>query len=122
MGRKRGLKFNVTAAQRIGLEAQRLDKELGKDIDFVLIPVIIYWGLWANCYVKREDPDFTFEDVSDWVDSNMDNTEVFREIIRAFFESKQIGGQEQQGVDEKKSSTSQQRKAGKSSARMSPGR
>jgi len=29
---------------------------------------VIYGGLIANCTVKREEPDFTFEDVVEWVD------------------------------------------------------
>lgn len=28
----------------------------------------VYGGLVANCYAKSEDPDFTFENVCDWVD------------------------------------------------------
>jgi hypothetical protein len=30
---------------------------------------LVYAGLKANCFVKREESDFTFEQVCDWVDA-----------------------------------------------------
>lgn len=29
---------------------------------------LVYSGLRANCYVKREEPDFNFEQVCEWVE------------------------------------------------------
>lgn len=117
LGRRRGLKFGMLAAQRIMLEAQKLNASLGTEVDVALVPVIVYWGLFNNCYVKREDPDFTFEDVCDWVDANMEKHELFADIIKSFYDSRIVKGQaEEQADDEKKSSTSQPRKGGRTSA------
>jgi hypothetical protein len=61
-GKLRGLKFN-----QLALEVYN------KNIDFErpmasAIYATFYAGLLGNCYVKREEPDFTFEQVTDWVD------------------------------------------------------
>lgn len=61
-GKDRGLKFN-----QLSLETYT------KCVDFEranssTIYATFYAGLTGNCYVKREEPDFTFEDVTDWVD------------------------------------------------------
>ena len=45
----------------------------------------VYAGLMANCYVKSEEPDFTFEDVCDWTDK-LGVTEL-EKIKTAFEES-----------------------------------
>jgi len=116
LGRTRGLKFGMLAVQQIGMEMQKLGKVFGDNsIDLAAVPVIIYWGLFNNCYIKREDPDFTFEDVSDFVDENINTPEIFTPILKAFYDSKFIqpttpSNQEEQ----KKSSTSTRKKGGKS--------
>ena len=118
LGRKRGLKFGMLAAQRIMLEAQKLNATLGTDVDVALVPVIVYWGLFNNCYVKREDPDFTFEEVCDWVDEHVNQPDLFVNAIRCFYDSRVVKAnmpEEEEG--EKKSSTSRPRKAGKTSGR-----
>ena len=120
LGRRRGLKFGMLAAQQIMLQAQRLNKTFGNELDLVLVPVIVYWGLWNNCYNKQEDPDFTFEQVSEWVDENIDKPDLFAEIVRCFYESKVVAAsidklKAQAGDDEKKSSTSPQSADGMSS-------
>jgi hypothetical protein len=113
LGRKRGLKFGMTAVHKIAIDAQKLGATIGNNIDYEVIPVIVYWGLFNNCYVKREDPDFTFEDVVEWVDGHVNQPELFTEVIKTFYESKAVQGKQPEG-EEKKSSTSRQRKAGKS--------
>lgn len=118
LGQMRGLKFGMLAVQQITLQAQKLNLALGAEIDLALVPVIVYWGLFNNCYVKREDPDFCFEDVCDWVDENVTKTEVFTEIVKCFYDSRIIRDSMPEAVspveEEKKSSTSQKKKAGKS--------
>jgi hypothetical protein len=118
LGRRRGLKFGMLATQRIMLEAQKLNTTLGTEVDVALIPVIVYWGLFNNCYVKREDPDFTFEEVCDWVDDNISNPGLFTDIIKCFYSSRivkaDIPGSDE---NEKKSSTSRRKRDGKTSAR-----
>lgn len=117
LGRTRGLKFGMLAVQQIGMEMQKLGKVFGDNsIDLAAVPVIIYWGLFNNCYIKKEDPDFTFEDVVDWVDSNISTPDLFTPILQAFYDSKFLqpttttAPQEEQ----KKSSTSTRKKAGTS--------
>jgi len=48
----------------------------------------VFAGLVANCYVKGEEPDFTFENVCDWVDA-IEGTETI-EFIKKTFEESQV--------------------------------
>lgn len=122
LGRRRGLKFGMPAAQQIMLAAHRLNKTFGNELDLVLVPVIVYWGLWNNCYNKQEDPDFTFENVSEWVDDNLDKADMFGEIVKCFYESKVVASSLEKLAkeEEKKSSTSQPTQDGTSSEVSSP--
>lgn len=127
LGRRRGLKFGMLAAQQIMLQAQRLNKTFGSELDLVLVPVIVYWGLWNNCYNKQEDPDFTFEEVSEWVDENVGQVELLGDIVKCFYQSKVVAAsiERMQGEakeDEKKSSTSPPKQDGMSSESSSQGR
>lgn len=61
-GRERGFKFNQYALEIFTLH---LDQNAIKTSS---IYATFYAGLRGNCYVKNEDPDFTFEDVVEWVD------------------------------------------------------
>ena len=124
LGRVRGVKFGLPAVQQITLETQKLGKTLGENLDAVVVPIIVYWGLWNCCYVKREDPDFTFEAVVEWVEDNLHRSELLAEIVKCFYESRVVKGNMQQEEEEeqKKSSTSQRRKDGKSSAPSSAAR
>lgn len=113
LGRTRGFKFGMLAVQQIGMEMQKLGKVFGDNsIDLAAVPVIIYWGLFNNCYIKKEDPDFTFEDVVDWVDSNIGNPDLFTPILQAFYDSKFLQPTLQPTQEEKKSSTSTRKKGG----------
>ena len=112
LGKMRGIKFGMIAVQQITLEAQKLGKVLGVSLDFAMVPVIVYWGLYNNCYVKREEPDFTFEDVSDFVDENLSDTKIFEDIVTCFYQSKLIAGQPVGEQSEKKSTTLKKRKGG----------
>jgi hypothetical protein len=112
LGKMRGVKFGMIAVQQITLEAQKLGKVLGVSLDFAMVPVIVYWGLYNNCYVKREEPDFTFEDVSDFVDENLSDTKIFEDIVTCFYQSKLIAGQPVGDHSEKKSTTLKKKKAG----------
>ncbi len=117
LGRVRGLKFGMIAVQQINQDAQKLGLKLGASVDLAMVPVIVYWGLFNNCYVKREDPDFTFEDVADFVDDNISNPVMFQDIVKCFYESKIVTGAVAANVDpvdEKKSTTLKNKKAGKS--------
>ncbi len=61
-GKERGLKFNQMATIII---AQKADIE---NYAATAGYAIVYAGLKANCYVKSEECDFTFEQVCDWVE------------------------------------------------------
>ena len=91
-GKLRGLKFN-----QLSLEVYT--KHVGTGMSSAIYATF-YAGLVGNCYVKQEEPDFTFEDVTDWVDHlyEKDKTEiekvcamwadtyVYREWIKEFKE------------------------------------
>jgi hypothetical protein len=62
--------------------------------------------------VKREEPDFTFEDVSDFVDENLTDTKIFEDIVTCFYQSKLIAGQPVGEQSEKKNTTLKKRKGG----------
>lgn len=115
LGRRRGLKFGLLAQNQIALETQKLGQVLaGNAVDFALVPVILYWGLFNNCYIKREDPDFTFEDVVNFVDDNVGTPEIFTPVIECLLHSRTAdNGTAAEPTDEqKKSTTSRNRKGG----------
>jgi hypothetical protein len=115
-GRKRGLKFGTIAIRQITLYSEKNGKALGETLDLALIPIIVYWGLFNNCYIKQEDPDFTFEDVVEFVDDNISKPEIFTDIVKCLYSSKLVSAAVTASDDkaEKKSSTSPKRKAGTS--------
>ena len=115
LGRKRGLKFGMLAKQQISLESQKLGQVLnGNSVDFALVPVIVYWGLFNNCYIKREDPDFTFEDVVNFVEDNVGNPDMFTPVLNCLYESSvtATGTEAEPKDEEKKSTTLTKRKGG----------
>jgi cytochrome c1 len=61
-GKERGLKFNQMSLE---VFTKNLDENAIKSTS---IYATFYAGLVGNCYAKREEPDFTFEQVVDWVD------------------------------------------------------
>jgi hypothetical protein len=85
-GEPRGLKFNQMAVVT-----------MTKYLDFENVPAtygyaLVYSGLVASCYVKREEPNFTFEQVCDWVDElsieeltqirdKFEETQAFKNLI-----------------------------------------
>jgi len=61
-GKLRGLKFNQLA---IVILSQKADPErYSETANYAMV----FAGLTANCYVKQDPADFTFEEVCDWVD------------------------------------------------------
>jgi hypothetical protein len=108
----RGLKFGMIAVQQITSDAQRLGKILGPSVDFAMVAVIVYWGMYNNCHVKREDPDFTFEDVSDYVDEHIAETQKFQDVVQCFYQSKLVAGNMVGDKSEKKNTTLKQKKGG----------
>jgi hypothetical protein len=111
LGKVRGLKFGSLAAENITMELVALGAATGGNYSTSMITVIIYWGLYNNAWSKKEDIDFTFEQVSDWVDENAGNdelVEVFGEIAKCYEAStstKQTIERLEQKLDEIKKKT-----------------
>ncbi len=61
-GKLRGLKFNQYAHIIIQEKIDPVHPSASVN------SALIYGGLKGNCYVKGEEPDFTFADVCDWVE------------------------------------------------------
>lgn len=60
-GKERGLKFNQLALEEMTTLASTTNTTAN-------VYAMFYGGLVGNSYTKREQPDYTFEDVCDWVD------------------------------------------------------
>lgn len=58
----RGLKFNNYA-----IEIMSPYQRTGSTFSFVY--ALFFGGLMGNSYAKREEPDYTFDEVIDWVDA-----------------------------------------------------
>jgi hypothetical protein len=116
LGRKRGIKFGTIAIRQITLYSEKNGKALGETLDLALIPIIVYWGLFNNCYIKQEDPDFTFEDVVEFVDDNISKPEIFTDIVKCLYSSKlvSVAVTTIEEKEQKKSSTLPKKKAGTS--------
>ena len=87
LGKVRGLKFGSLAAENITMELVALGAATGGNYSTAMMSVIIYWGLYNNAWGKREEIDFTFEQVCDWVDDNAGNdalVEVFADIAKCY--------------------------------------
>ena len=94
-GRARGLKFNQMAME-IMYQHYVEDSTAGN------VYAMVYAGLRGNSYVKSEQPDYTLEQVCDWVDEisvkdpglikqvedAMTSTEIFKELIKKGEENK----------------------------------
>jgi hypothetical protein len=109
LGKNRGIKFGVLAIQKIAMSVG--DQFSTQDI--TVLYEMLYWGLWNNCYVKKEVPDFTFEDVCDWVDSNINDVSFF-ERLGDCFKSANIIKYSVNNDEKKTQSTSKLKKVGTS--------
>lgn len=79
-GKLRGLKFNQLA---IELMAEYNDNQTATSVLYSMV----YAGLRGNDYVKRVDPEYSFEDVCDWVDGMDDKQQKLDKIAAALNES-----------------------------------
>lgn len=80
---KRGLKFNQLAVE---LYTKKTDWVNHTDASEVY--ATFYAGLMGNCSAKETEPDFTYEDVQDWVDDLSVDTK--KEVMKVFEESKKF--------------------------------
>lgn len=78
-GKLRGLKFNqlalITMSQYTDVNNESATAAYA----------LFYAGLYANCYVKRETPDFDFEKACEWLD--LLSKEDIEKITAAFNET-----------------------------------
>lgn len=81
-GKERGLKFNQLA---IELMSQYNDSNTTTGFIYAMI----YSGLRGASYVKREEPDYTFENVCDWID-NLENKDKIINDVSAVLTETQI--------------------------------
>lgn len=72
-GKQRGLKFNQLAIEVIA-------KYNKSETQTAFIYAMIYGGLMGNSYVKQEEPDYTFEQVCDWIDAMQNKNDVIANI------------------------------------------
>jgi hypothetical protein len=79
-GSVRGLKFNQMAMITV---ARYLDYE---NIEATFAYALVYAGLKANCFVKREEFTHSFEEVCDWVEQ-MDPADLLK--VKDVFEQTQ---------------------------------
>ena len=74
IGKDRGWKVNMMT---IELWSKQLDDSAFQSTSLY---GAVYAGLVANCKVKQEEPDFTYEDISDLVDE-MNLTDEGRKVL-----------------------------------------
>ena len=83
-GQERGLKFNQLAvevfAKNINLEAVQISS----------VYAMFYAGLIGNCVAKKVDQDFTFEQVTEWVDELFENDPDKIKAVDACFSETQF--------------------------------
>jgi hypothetical protein len=79
-GKLRGLKFNQLAIEIISTY-----NDLESNTSFLY--AMIYGGLRGNTYVKREEADYTFEEVCDWVDAMENKEEIVAKVTATLTET-----------------------------------
>ena len=79
-GKERGLKFNQLALEIIRSKSNPLS-------DIQNVYALFYGGLRGNSFVKEEEPDYTFENVCDWVDEiyvKPDAADIIKKVSEVF--------------------------------------
>lgn len=101
-GKERGLKFNQLAKE--------IMQSKGNPASYTQnIYSLFYGGLRGNSFVKEEEPDYTFENVCDWVDEiflKPDASDIFKQVGNVFtstqFYQKIIADNQKAEEEEKK--------------------
>lgn len=112
-GKSRG--FNFSQGAKILATEKAGEYPDPEDLKVMSVYIIFWASLRANCTRKKEKPDFTFDDVCNWVDKvpaeqvndvvNTWHTEMFPTI-------EQDVQPEQQPVEEKKSEVTEENATG----------
>jgi hypothetical protein len=85
-GRKAGLKFNMYAIEQF-------ETIKGRNGNIKNFTTIIYAGILGNAYVKQVEPQFTFEEVCDWLDEQLLNGDAngeLKHLMEVFANSRAI--------------------------------
>lgn len=79
-GKEVGLKFGMASFRY--LSDKFLDNKVFKDgnINEMGAAYIIYSGYWNNCIVKEMDQELTLEDIVDWVETNLMDSEFSKTL------------------------------------------
>jgi hypothetical protein len=83
-GTKTGIKFGMASFRYLGdgkLVEGKTHK--GDELNEIGIAHILYSGYWNNCIVKDAEPELTFSDFVDYIESNLRNEEAMVEIRNA---------------------------------------
>ena len=110
--RKVGLKFGMASFRYISDKFVDGISFNGGELNEIGVSHLIYSGYYNNCLVKDTPIDMTFEDVVDFVESNLNNDEFMKElteVIKVWSESDFIK-QTQNKDDEPKKKTSRGKK------------
>lgn len=76
-GKERGLKFSQYAKEIIDEKTHKGTLSSNAKNYYA----IFYGGLIGNCSAKEEEPDFTYEDVEEWVDELLIKPEEFNILL-----------------------------------------
>jgi len=69
LDKPRGFKWGKYASELYIRTLNKKDSDqVGQAMEAESASAIIYAGLMGNCFVKQQEPDFTFEQVVDWCD------------------------------------------------------
>lgn len=83
-GKKRTLKFNMRAVEAFG------EIKAAGGAGITASTGMIYAGLIGHCYEQQVEPDFSFSDVSGWIEDMYfsGNTEALEKADKCFSESR----------------------------------
>jgi hypothetical protein len=91
-GKKRGIKFGMYAVTMISRRIGKFLQE-GAEVTSQVAVEILYAGLVNNCVVKEVEQDFTYENVTDWVEElwyDENGQRVIVDVINEFRQSRPI--------------------------------
>jgi hypothetical protein len=102
-GKSRGLKFNQLAIEIISTYNDQ-------STNSGFLYAMIYGGLRGNSYVKREETNYTFEEVCDWCDQIANKEQIIAKVTETLTETqiwKDLVKQGEEIVDESKKKVSE---------------
>lgn len=77
----------------------------GENVSTFVAVEIVYAGLVSNCMIKEQPKDFTYENVTDWVEAmyfDPEGQKVLGEIVNVFMQSRALKQFQEMAEDIKK--------------------